>query len=645
MAIKLGEIFVSLGLSTASFTKNLNDAKKLAFGTSKEWERSFKIMGQAVVSAGAAIGTALFAMTRAGINTAAQFHDLSQSTGVTVETLSNLAVAAKTAGLDTQSLALNLARLAKNMAQAAAGGREQLRAFQALGISVRDSSGGLRSIEDVLGDVAAAFAGMEDGTAKTAVAMQLFGRAGMAMVPLLNEGKTGLAAMTEQAKRLGLVISSETARAADKFSDDLDILKKQLEAVGIGIASEILPNLNKMSGGLLSASGNAQEFGRTLGGTFSHVSIELGEMGLEFEIALAKMARGMVLLAATSPVLEIFAGGTLRKRAQELQDFIGGLQIQLDLIHQETQGVALPSHGRTPKLGGLEIVDEQAAAASKKHAEAIQGIIGKLREQIATFGMSDVAVNVYKAALEGASPAQQQLIHDLGITVQQLEFMRKKLLDVAVVPTFQLPAGAEELDTQIEQAALQMAEFAKNTERALEAMRGLGIEAPKMQTPLSDLAISMREFAVVSADALGDWLIRGGSFKQLLQSLVEQFARMIFNLLVIRPLMAALGFLVPTGGFFGIPRQHGGPVWPGQSFIVGEAGPERFLPAEPGLILPHGMTPVAGHGLGMGGLVIHNHIDNRGADVGTTIKTAALLDRWALRQFAGMMQDRQLRTA
>jgi hypothetical protein len=41
------------------------------------------------------------------------------------------------------------------------------------------------------------------------------------------------------------------------------------------------------------------------------------------------------------------------------------------------------------------------------------------------------------------------------------------------------------------------------------------------------------------------------------------------------------------GGFSPFSRQHGGPVWPGQAFMVGERGTELFMPNQHGTIIPN----------------------------------------------------------
>ena len=61
------------------------------------------------------------------------------------------------------------------------------KAFKALGISVKDNEGNLRSSEEVFLDVADKFSKMEDGAGKTTLAIKLFGKSGADLIPLLNQ--------------------------------------------------------------------------------------------------------------------------------------------------------------------------------------------------------------------------------------------------------------------------------------------------------------------------------------------------------------------------------------------------------------------------------------------------------------------------
>jgi hypothetical protein len=62
-----------------------------------------------------------------------------------------------------------------------------------------------------------------------------------------------------------------------------------------------------------------------------------------------------------------------------------------------------------------------------------------------------------------------------------------------------------------------------------------------------------------------------------------------------------------TGGGSGFARAAGGPVSAGKSYLVGEKGPEMFIPGASGAVVPNGGW--------MGGITVNNHMDNRGASV------------------------------
>jgi uncharacterized phage infection (PIP) family protein YhgE len=117
-----------------------------------------------------------------------------------------------------------------------------------MGVETTTAAGGLRSVDDVLADLANEFSGMEDGAEKTARAMELFGRSGATLIPLLNQGADGIAAMREEAHELGLVISDETARAAEALNDDLTRLRGIATGLAREIATELIPRMRVMVG-------------------------------------------------------------------------------------------------------------------------------------------------------------------------------------------------------------------------------------------------------------------------------------------------------------------------------------------------------------------------------------------------------------
>ena len=224
------------------------DSKVSGFGSSMN-----NIMGS--VSARVALGaTAAVAglglMIKSAIDTADNFDKMSQRTGVSAESLSTLAFAANLSGTSIEAFETSVIRLSRNVADMERGTGEARYAFEQLGIETKDSGGKLLSTEQILFKVADKFEEMPDGINKTAAATQLFGRSGAQLIPMLNEGSKGLNKLQQEARNLGLEISSNTARNAAEFNDNLDRLKSVGTGIATTIASELLPALAELTGSM-----------------------------------------------------------------------------------------------------------------------------------------------------------------------------------------------------------------------------------------------------------------------------------------------------------------------------------------------------------------------------------------------------------
>ncbi len=192
-----------------------------------------------------------------------QMAKLSQSTGVSVENLSALKYAADLADVDIAGLAKGLSILSRNLFEAQGGSGEAKDAIKALGLTIENAQGGLLSSDKVMGQVADKFAAMEDGSAKTALAMRLFGKSGADLIPLLNQGSAEIAAMRAEAEKLGLIMSTETAQAMERVNDNFTRLKSILEGSVIRIVSGLVPTLENLTNILFDLSKEAGNFEET----------------------------------------------------------------------------------------------------------------------------------------------------------------------------------------------------------------------------------------------------------------------------------------------------------------------------------------------------------------------------------------------
>lgn len=197
---------------------------------------------------GLAISSAIGAISFKGaIDAGDQLNKLSQKTGIAVESLSALKFAGALTDVSIEDLATGIRKLGNTMASAAGGGKEAQAAFSAMGVSVKTAGGSLRNTDDVLADIADKFAGYEDGAAKAALATDLFGKNGAALIPFLNQGRRGLAEMRDEAQRLGVVFSADLAKQAEEFNDNLARLGQAVDGAKIALLNELLPALIKIT--------------------------------------------------------------------------------------------------------------------------------------------------------------------------------------------------------------------------------------------------------------------------------------------------------------------------------------------------------------------------------------------------------------
>lgn len=169
-----------------------------------------------------------------------------QAIGLHTDALQELQYAARMAHVSEEDLATSMGILSRNMYAANKGGDEQAKAFQQLGIKLKDANGKLRDSDDVMSDVANNFAHMEDGATKTALAMKLFGRGGKAMIPLLNEGSAGLDEMRQEAHELGLVMGEDAVNASAALTQNLIRIKAVAEGLWRGAVAPLIPEINTL---------------------------------------------------------------------------------------------------------------------------------------------------------------------------------------------------------------------------------------------------------------------------------------------------------------------------------------------------------------------------------------------------------------
>jgi hypothetical protein len=201
----------------------------------------------AMMAMAATAGAAAVYMANKFLDTADAANKSAQATGLTAEAFTSLSYAANLGGVSTEAFEKSLVKLAKGMNDTAAGTGSTADTFARLGVSVSNADGTLRATDQVMMDIAERFAGMQDGAAKTAAAVELFGKSGQQMIPVLNAGAAGLKEMQAEADALGVTISGDSAAASERFNDAMQKLQSSTQGVANVVMAQLVPSMASMA--------------------------------------------------------------------------------------------------------------------------------------------------------------------------------------------------------------------------------------------------------------------------------------------------------------------------------------------------------------------------------------------------------------
>ena len=197
-----------------------------------------------MLGASAAVGGSILAVGKSTADYAGDMYDMARGARIGVEAFQKLAYAGRMSGVETEKLSASLVKFDRMVAEATGGNKTYMQTFEDLGIKIKDSAGNLRQPNEIFEDVADIFHNTEDGIGKTALAVELFGKSGADLIPMLNDGKAGLKAFYAEAERLGLALSNEMIAKGDAFSDQLENIGEQVKGVKLQLGAALIPALS-----------------------------------------------------------------------------------------------------------------------------------------------------------------------------------------------------------------------------------------------------------------------------------------------------------------------------------------------------------------------------------------------------------------
>jgi hypothetical protein len=265
-------------------------------------------------------------------------------------------------------------------------------------VSVKDLEG--LSPDEQLRVIADGFARVNDPAKRAALAVDLFGRSGVRMLPLLVEGAAGIDRLTKEAADFGLVMSTETAAAAEKFHDTLSRLWDVVKMGGVQVGAAFAPMLQRLAERFTESAVAA--------GKWIERNGELLLITAKVTAAMGVLGGGLYVLGSalkflSSPLnLAVTGFAAMTIIVDRLSVHIAQLSDQMaDLRSEGDKQRALD----TTRMGRLEQLAQKEHLNAKEMVDAAD-IIDQLQGRYGDLGL---AMNPLTGQITGLTEAQQKL--------------------------------------------------------------------------------------------------------------------------------------------------------------------------------------------------------------------------------------------
>lgn len=389
MPKKVGSLDVELTANTAKLKRDMSSGERIIRASASRMSSAAKTASRALsaigtAAAAGAVGLSIMVRrTSENIDATAKFADV---IGLTTEQLTGYQLASKITGATLGQLNTGLTRLQKNIADAEAGLATAVREFDRLGIAVEDLRG--LSTDEQIKLIADRFKQLPTTIDRSSVALNLFGRSGIQLGKLLNEGSEGINRFQREADELGLAFNRIDAAKVEEANDSLTRAKAISDGFSQSLTIELAPVIKSITDTFIEAGKEAGGFGNLARDGIDKVALGVGVLldglhGIDIiYTALKASAHEWVdftlgnILALDAAVLE-FAENTLGKLGIELEGltdsrrFLEGLSEQIGLnkeaIENELQAKLLEELPST----GIEKALQRARAEAQKAAEEI----------------------------------------------------------------------------------------------------------------------------------------------------------------------------------------------------------------------------------------------------------------------------------
>lgn len=460
---KIANLSADLVANTTKFEADLKKADRVLAQSQRQWSTSlaridrdfqgvgtsigglrdglFALRGAFPVIAAIAGGAALAKLTaeaRRAIDAVGSLGEAASQVGVSTDALQAFRFAGSQVALSADEMDAALQRLTRTAGDAAQGNKSALDAFNALGVGVLDAAGRVRQGDDLIRAIADSLMKIQDPARRASLLVDIFGKSGQKLAPLMEGGAAGIDKLIARAKELGIVFDADMIQRADKVSDAIAAMEQRLGALrdkallliavpvaewldefvkrqsdfahgllgpdGLGAIEKLQSKLDELTGkrANLAAEVDNQFIGGMAAEAVAKLDAEIAD--IERRMAAIKgeqgqrFGRGEVMpIAGTNPPAKSTGTGPARKseaelRAEALKRALADVQLQIDTFDMTPaeKAIAEGLAGVDVTAAGVADLALQFATATRLLFE-MKDAAGLADDALAEIGRADAA--------------------------------------------------------------------------------------------------------------------------------------------------------------------------------------------------------------------------------------------------------------
>jgi lambda family phage tail tape measure protein len=529
----LGSLTLDLIANIGGFIDGMSKASRAAQKSLNEIEKDVGEFSENIAKllefAGITVGVdALIDGVKEAIEQMDQLGKSAQKVGLPVEQFSALAGAAKLSDVSTDDLTTTLTRLSATLGKATNGSSEQAKLFKALGISITDVSGNLRSTQDVMSDYADRLKELGVNSTTTAAGIELFGKNYQNLIPFLEKGSEGMKEAEEDAISLGAALAGQAAEAAAKFDDNMNELTLATQGLKNQLVQALLPTLNDWTNSLVGIAKNQQDV--------ENIATGLAGALRGLELVANAVAAGFAFIQATIETLTV----AIANGVQHFRDYADIASLAV------TNPAAALKVAQAAAASNTHNIATDAQAASDTVAKSWSDAVDKMNAAFDRMGhnLNDPLTAPIKNATKGVVDLSQK-VNDLATgNVKSSKAFSSTAAQIAALGGAAVKAGEDvgQVQSVISAAIAKLSqnfngrdtlkgiqaalnpEGAAQADKIAAAMQRLGDAVAKVNesTDPTQKAYSAYADTVRQIDQLGAAAIKAGANVVQVQNLVAQ---------------------------------------------------------------------------------------------------------------------------